>query len=160
MAHSFVRSRNCTLKNKPGAWVSVQKKGHYLFDARSLLSDIFSIALRFFFVCFIHVLISPTLCIMKRSRCTTRKYDLQKFAEILEAITSGKYTVKRPDSLKYRQTETWDKWRMIYDDADQWNIIIFAVVVQQFIMWISLILENASRHTQWNVSQLRMTTIE
>lgn len=52
-------------------------------------------------------------------RFSTRKYDQQKFPHIIEAINSGKYTVKKPDSRKYKQTDTWAKWRMIYDEADQ-----------------------------------------
>lgn len=52
-------------------------------------------------------------------RCSTRKYDQQRFPEISEAIKSGKYTVKKPDSSRYKQQETWAKWRMIFDEADQ-----------------------------------------
>lgn len=52
-------------------------------------------------------------------RCSTRKYDQQTFPEILEAIKSGKYTVKKPDGPRFKQTITWAKWRMIYDETDQ-----------------------------------------
>lgn len=51
-------------------------------------------------------------------RFSVRKYDNQKFPDMLNAIQSGKYSVKKPTGPKYIST-TWEKWRMIYDEADE-----------------------------------------
>lgn len=76
-------------------------------------------------------------------RTINRKYDSQNFPEMLEAIQSGKYTVKQPEGPKYKQKETWKKWRLIYDEAEQ--------LVKNFFYCISccaiynLILANSGR---------------
>lgn len=57
--------------------------------------------------------------VARMKRCSTRKYDQQKFPDILEAIKSGKYSVKKPDGPRYKQAETWKKWRMIFDEAGE-----------------------------------------
>lgn len=54
-------------------------------------------------------------------RHSARKYDQQKFPEILAAIRDGKYSVRKPVGPKYRQENTWEKWRLIFDEAD--NVI-------------------------------------
>lgn len=55
----------------------------------------------------------------RMKRVSTRKYDSQSFPEMLEAIKTGKYIVKKPDGIKYKQKETWEKWCLVYDEADQ-----------------------------------------
>lgn len=52
-------------------------------------------------------------------RATNRKYESQKFPEILSAIKSGKYSVKKPKGSKFKRAETWEKWRLIYNEADE-----------------------------------------
>lgn len=49
-----------------------------------------------------------------------RKFEQQKFPEILEKIQSGCYTVKAPaDTAKYTQRVTWSLMRQIYDESNE-----------------------------------------
>lgn len=52
-------------------------------------------------------------------RSSTRKYDQQSFPDILDAIKNGKYNVKKPTGPKYKQKDTWEKWRLIFDEAEE-----------------------------------------
>lgn len=48
-----------------------------------------------------------------------RKHGIEKFPQILEAIQSGKYTVREPeDKKKYVQPTTWKLFRFIFDEND------------------------------------------
>lgn len=49
-----------------------------------------------------------------------RKYEEEKFPDILEHIKSGRYSVKAPcDTAKYTQKVTWSLMRLIYDETDE-----------------------------------------
>lgn len=48
-----------------------------------------------------------------------RKYEEEKFPEILEHIQSGRYSVKPPTDPKCTQKITWDIMRFIYDDSEK-----------------------------------------
>lgn len=48
-----------------------------------------------------------------------RKYESEKFPDIIELIQSGRYTTKPPsDTAKYTQTLTWSLMHLIYDESD------------------------------------------
>lgn len=56
---------------------------------------------------------------MASKRVSTRKYDMQRHPELLEAIKTGKYSVRNASGSKFKQEVTWTKWRLIYDESNE-----------------------------------------
>lgn len=49
-----------------------------------------------------------------------RKYEEEKFPDVLELIRSGRYTTKPPtDTAKYTQKVTWSLMHLIYDESNE-----------------------------------------